>query len=223
MMAAEFRLPNARERAVVFGRTGSGKTVFMTWLLSHASIDERPWIIIDHKNDGYLAKLPRVQKIRLGELPKSPGLYIVNPSYKEDEAVDNYLHAILTRGNTGVFTDEGSAIKQAEPRYVGLKALFAQGRSKRTPVLFATQRPSWINKSVLSEGDYYALFHLQNGEDRDRARSFMGDIDLEQRLDEYFCHWYDVKQNASFKIRPVNEDETFERLEDRLRPRRTFL
>ena len=136
--------------------------------------------------------------------------------------MDEYLHQILARGNMGVFTDEGSNIPQREPRFVGLKSLFAQGRSKRTPVLFATQRPSWINKSVLSEGDFYASFHLQHEDDRDRAAAFMPQ-DVKKRLDDYCAHWYDVKQDYYTTIRPVDENETLERLDDRLRPRGRFL
>ena len=217
-----FRLPNERERAAVFGRTGSGKTVFLTWLLSHASIEDRPWIIIDHKNDNYLKRLPRVERIKLGELPKYPGLYIVNARFDDDDAVETYLHRILERGNTGVFTDEGASIPQREPKYSGLKAIFAQGRSKRTPILFATQRPSWINKSVLAESDFFASFHLQNADDRERSLKFMPP-QAERRLDDYHSHWYDVKKDAYFVISPVDEAETLQRLEDRLKPRKTLI
>lgn len=218
----EFKVPNARERAVVLGRNGTGKTVFLTWLLSLASIEERPWIIIDHKNDGYLKNLPRVQKIKIGELPKYPGLYIVNPKFSDDDAIDTYLHRILERGNTGIFTDEAASIPQREPKYLGLKSIFAQGRSKRTPILLASQRPSWINRSVLSEGDYYASFHLLHDDDRATARKFMPEA-VENRLDDYHAHWYDVKQDAYFVIAPVSEDDTMQRLDERLKPRRSFI
>lgn len=222
-MRKEFRLPSAKERAVVMGRTGSGKTVFLTWLLSHASIEERPWIMIDHKDDNYLAKLPRVERIKLGEIPRHPGLYHVKARFTDDEKTDTYLHNILAKGNIGIFTDEGSSIPQREPRFLGLKSIFAQGRSKRTPILFATQRPAHINKSVLSEGDFYALFHMQNEDDIDRVNKVMPRALTEKLLDEYHSHWYDVKQNASFTLGPVSEDETMQRLDERLKPRRTFL
>lgn len=218
----DFRLPNVRERAAVFGRTGSGKTVFLTWLLSMSSIDEQPWIILDHKDDNYLKKLPRVEQIELGELPKHPGLYRVSAKFTDDEAVDGYLHRILERGNTGIFTDEGYSIPQREPKYVGLKSVFAQGRSKRTPILFATQRPSWINMSVLSESDYFARFHLSHVDDRERAAKFMPGVP-DERLDDYHAYWYDVKQDAYFHLLPVDENETMQRLDERLKPRRAFV
>lgn len=215
---SDFRLPNASERTVVIGRTGSGKTYFMAWLLSHASLTERPWIIIDTKDDKYLSSLPRVEKIKFGELPRYPGLYIMRTKVSETGELDDYLKRILEKGNTGVFTDEGADIPQREPRYTGLKAIFAKGRSKRVPILFATQRPSHINKSVFSEGDYFASFHLHIEGDRKRALEFMPE-QAGNRLDEFHCHWYDVKKDAYFIIGPVNNDDTMARLDERLRPR----
>jgi hypothetical protein len=222
---SEFRLPNSSERAVVIGRTGTGKTVFMKWLLSMSAIEELPWIVIDHKNDKSLDQIPHIQQIKLGELPKSPGLYIVKARVQDDDAIDAYLHRILARGRTGIFTDEGASLPQREPRYMGLKAIFAQGRSKRTPILFGTQRPVRINKSVASEGDFFAVSHLSTKGDRDYVRAFVpGDlINLEKRLDDYCFNWYDVKQFAAFVIRPVDDDETTNRLDWRLRPRRFFV
>lgn len=219
-MAAKFKLPGATERAVIFGRTGSGKSVFMVWLLSHASIDERPWIILDYKQDRYLKSIPYIKPLALGKLPKEPGVYLVNVDYRNDDEteVDEYLFDILRKGNIGVFTDEGSNLPQREPKFRGLKAIFAQGRSKRVPFLFATQRPAWINKSVLSEADYYVSFALATDGDKARVREFMPD-QVARPLATYHCHWYDIKQDAYFTVSPVNEDETFDRLSERLKPK----
>jgi DNA helicase HerA-like ATPase len=219
-MSVKFKLPNATERAVIFGRTGSGKSVFMVWLLSHASIEERPWIILDYKQDHYLKSIPYAQKLKLGDLPKKAGIYIVNIDYRNDaeETVDDYLFSILKRGNIGVFIDEGSNLPQREPKYRGLKAIFAQGRSKKVPFLFATQRPAWINKSVLSEADYYVSFALATDSDKARVKEFMPE-EATGPLAAYHCHWYDIKQDAYFMVRPVNEDETFNRLSERLKPK----
>lgn len=220
---SDFRLPGISERAVVFGRNGSGKTRMLIWLLSHASIETIPWVIVDYKKDKELVSLPRVKKIKVGELPRHPGVYIMQPSLRTDiDTMDEYFHRVLEQGNVGIFTDEGKSVPQQEPRYTAFAALLAQGRSKRTPVLFATQRPAWINKSLLSEGDYYALFHLQNADDKERVHKFMPP-NIETRLDDYHSHWYDVKQDKYFVLGPVSQDETLERFEERLKPRRTFL
>lgn len=218
-----FDLPRISDRVAVFGRTGSGKTVFLTWLLSMATIDEIPWIVIDNKRDGYLRALPRVREIAVGELPRAPGLYIAHPGVNDDDAVDTWLHAILRRGRTGVFTDEGASLPQREPKYRGLKALFAQGRSKQTPVLFATQRPSFINRSILSEADFFALFRLQHADDRDRAGRFFPDRLGDARLPAYHAHWYDVKRDDYYRLTPVDPDAILETISDRLAPVRRFL
>lgn len=219
-MPPKFKLPGPTERTVIFGRTGSGKSVFAVWLLSHASIDERPWIIIDHKQDKYLKSLPFVKKIKVGDIPKKPGVYLANADYNNssmDEDVDDYLFDILRKGNIGIFSDEGSNLPQREPKYRGLKAVFAQGRSKRVPFIFATQRPAWINKSVLSEADHYICFDLATAGDIQRVNEFMPDVDP-QSLARYSCHWYDIKQRTTWTVRPVDENETFDRLNERLKP-----
>jgi DNA helicase HerA-like ATPase len=214
-----FTLPSDRSRACIFGRTGSGKTVFATWLLSHASIDTQPWIIIDYKRDSYLKSLPYVQKIKLGELPREPGLYIIAADFGQEDDVDVYLHRMIARGDIGLFTDEGANLPHQQPRYTGLRTIFAQGRSKRVPVIFATQRPAWINRSVLSESDFFSLFDLSVSEDRQRANSFMPDEVRQRGLDEYHSYWYDVKRKALMIVRPVDEPDTIARLAERLRPR----
>lgn len=218
----EFRLPNISERAMIFGRNGSGKTVFMTWLLSRSSITEIPWIVIDHKQDAYLAGLPRIKQIEMNELPRHPGLYLLKADYRRDPSIDALMSRILEKGNIGVFDDEAASIPQSEPRFVGLKSIFAAGRSKRTPMLFGTQRPSWINKSVLSESDYFAGFYLQNEDDMKRAQKFVGKR-FDERLPPYHAHWYDVKQDAYFRVRPVDEAETMQVLDERLKPRQRLI
>ena len=218
-MMPDFILPNDRERVFIMGRTGSGKSVFAVWLLSHANIDEMPWVILDYKQDAYLRSIPYHKTLELGHVPREPGIHIVNVDFKtDDEIVDDYLFSILKRGKCGLFCDEGTNIPQREPRYRGLKAIFAQGRSKRVPAILATQRPAWINQSVVSESDYYAAFHLQKADDRQRAREFMPEH-VENRLDDYHSHWYDVKKDAYFHLGPVDEAETFERLSVRLKPK----
>lgn len=218
-MSPKFKLPNDAERTVIFGRTGSGKSVFAVWLLSHASIEDRPWIIIDYKQDKYLKGIPFIKKIKLGEIPKKPGVYIVNVDYGPDdeEQVNDYLFEILRKGNIGLFVDEGSNLPQREPKFKGLKAIFAQGRSKRVPFIFATQRPSWINKSVMSEADHYICFDLATAGDISRVNEFMPGVDP-QALARFHCHWYDIKQRQRWTIAPVSEDETFDRLNERLKP-----
>jgi hypothetical protein len=217
-----FRLPNASNRTVVFGRTGSGKTVFMKWLLSHQEIDRFPWVIIDYKQDGEYQDIPFVRECAIGELPSRPGLYIMSPGFGDDEKIDAYFYNCLRKGGHGTLVDEGMSAPQAEPRFRGLRTLLAQGRSKLAPVILGSQRPRRINKSLLSEGDFFARFHMSFGDDLDYTREFMP-LETNAPLDEYHCHWYDVRRDTRFVVAPVNPDDALERLQSKLEPKRRFI
>lgn len=218
----DFRLPGASNRTVVLGRTGSGKTVFMKWLLSRQNIDTMPWIVIDHKRNKEYADIPHARSLKLGEHPREPGVYIMPADFRHDEKLDTFLHECMERGQTGLLFDEGASVPQREPRFVGLKTVLAQGRSKRVPVIFGSQRPRFINKSLLSEGDFFARLHLSYEDDKAYVNQFMPKA-ASGDLDEYHAHWYDVGRNRLFVLSPVSEQETNERFYDRLRPQRRLL
>jgi len=215
----KFQLPNNTERSLVLGRTGSGKTVFAVWLLSMHSIETQPWVILDFKRDSYLRSLPFITKIKLGDLPKKPGIYYlpVKPN-EDDDAINDYLFSLLDHGNIGFFCDEASNIPQREPRFRGLKAILAQGRSKKVPVILASQRTAWLNQSIISETEYFAAFQFNQAADKKRLSEFMPD-DATETLDDYWSHWYDIKRNAYFRLKPVDEQGTFDRLSERLKPK----
>lgn len=216
------RLPDASKRTVVLGRTGSGKTIFMRWLLSLMPVETMPWIVFDYKQAGDFSDIPYTQEISMGALPKKPGVYILEPSFSDDEKVDQYLLDILRHGNTGVLFDEGAAVPQREPRFLGLKTVLSQGRGKRVPVIFGSQRPRHINKSLLSEGDFFARFHLSYDGDIAAVNEFMPNA-AQEPLDDFQSYWYDVGKNRLSILAPVDDDATYERLEERLKPKRRLL
>ena len=74
-----FRLPDLSQRVAVIGRTGSGKTMFGAFLLSRAAFDRQPFVIVNYKRDGFLNSIPRVKDIDLKEIPRHPGVYMLQP------------------------------------------------------------------------------------------------------------------------------------------------
>jgi hypothetical protein len=76
-----FRFPGADSRTVVIGATGTGKTTFGLWLLSHMRFDKRPWVIMDYKGEALLDDVgfPPLRPLRLGKMPGKRGVYVVSP------------------------------------------------------------------------------------------------------------------------------------------------
>lgn len=219
-----FRLPNSTQRAVVIGRTGSGKTTLGFWLLSLAPFDRQPYVIVDYKGDDLLNSSGRIREIGLNEIPVHPGLYRVSPRPEiDDDAVDAWLWNIWKRENTGLFIDETYRLPN---KGAAFNACLTQGRSKHIPVICLTQRPAWLSKFVFSEADFFAVMHLNERTDRKRVQEFIPQerLDIEQRLPDYHAHWYDVGTDNAYLLQPVEPAAVLtERIHDRLKPRRRII
>lgn len=219
-MAVRFRLPTNKQRLAVVGRTGSGKTQFSAWVLSLAPYDKQPYIIFDWKHDELLGAIDRAREIRLGEIPKQPGLYIVRPLPDEHEEVNAYLWRIWQRERVGLYFDESYNIPDPQKRSA-LRAVLTQGRSKRIPVIACTQRPAWISRFIFSEADFICSFHVSTPEDVIRVRQFVPGY--EPHMPQYTSRWFDVTDNAVYQMQPAPDAETIlETFDQRLQPKRRF-
>jgi DNA helicase HerA-like ATPase len=201
-----FKFPGASDRVSIFGATGSGKTRFGVWLFSHSSFSKRPYIVVDFKGDDLIAGIERAREIRLGEVPKHPGLYVLRPTPAQGEEVNAYLWKIWEKGNTGLFFDEGYMVNKSP----ALDAILTQGRSLKIPTMILTQRPAWCSRFIFSEANFYAMFRLNDKRDMDTVRGFTpanNVFDFSNRLPEYTARWYDVGRDWSSFIEPVPGDD----------------
>lgn len=220
MEDAAFRLPNETHRTAVFGRTGSGKTRLGSWLLSRAPFDKVPYVVLDWKGEELFTRTDRIREIGMKEVPKKPGLYIMRPIPGDEDAIEAWLWEAWKRERVGLYVDEGYSIPQ---RSRALQAVLTQGRSKRLPVIYLSQRPSWISQFVFSEADFYYIFPLNKLADRQRVQEMVpGDrLDVAQRLPPYWSYCYDVAQDAVFHVQPVpGDDEILNVIDTRLAPKR---
>jgi hypothetical protein len=216
---ATFRIPGPRERTIILGRTGSGKTHFATWLLSHQNWAQRPWFVIDYKHDPLIAEIPVARDFRLtARLPKEPGIYVIHPQPGEDDAVEKLLWGIWRKGRCGVYIDEGHILPDGD----ALQAILTQGRSKSIPVIAISQRPKWVNRFLFSEADFVSLFHLNDKRDRLTVGEFMPAAATE-RLPERNSWFYDVPHDRLFQMRPVPGRDSVLRRFDERNPRRMKL
>ncbi len=213
-----FRLPNTSQRSVVIGRTGSGKTVLGAWLLSLAPFDKMPYIIMDYKGEEIFRNADRIKEIGLKKIPTEPGLYVVRPMPKQDEDVENFLWKVWEQEHVGLYFDEGYALPKGS---ASLQAIYTQGRSKRIPCITCTQRPTWLSKFTFTEADFFSIFQLNNKDDRKTVQDYIpkDDMNVEDRLQTYYSHWYDVGNASGFLLKPVpHPDKITEILQDRLKP-----
>jgi hypothetical protein len=199
-LRSPFRLPGPRDRLAIIGRTGSGKTHFASWVLSHANWPTHPWIVVDYKKDDILAGLP-AEEIRVDErrLPRHGGLYVVHPGPQDAEKIDGLLWKIWRQGHTGLYVDEGHILPDSE----SLQAILTQGRSKSIPAIILTQRPKWVNRFVFSEADAYSVFHLNDRRDQLTVQEFTP-IDMKKiKLEPHHSFYYRIADNQLFRMNPV--------------------
>jgi hypothetical protein len=222
-----FRFPRFDQRTFVTGRTGSGKTVFGLWLLSAGDLARRPWLIFDYKLDSHLAKIQRSRDLGVHDkLPKLAGLYHLRltPGI-DDDAVENLLRRVWRCGNIGLYFDEGYSVPQG-PWKSGFRTIMTQGRSLGISAIVLTQRPVWIDKFAMSEADFYAIFHLNQKDDRKRVGELLPDdaTDIDERLDEYHCRWYDVVSDKLCYLKPAPAPEkSIAAIDAKLKPKRNWI
>lgn len=213
----KFRFPNSSQRTTIVGRTGSGKTYFGAWLLSHQNFETMPWTMFDFKGDDLLSSIPYVKPWSITQPPpREAGLYSVSPHPSQKEEVEDYLSQVWENENHGLYCDEGYMIEKDNDAF---NAILTQGRSKNIPVICLTQRPAWVSRFVFSEADYFAVFHLNDKRDQKTVEYFFP-TSIEERLDDYHSRWYDVGQDKIFHVSPVPNDNSMrERFEQKLKPK----
>lgn len=214
-----FRLPNAKQRCTIIGRTGSGKTQFGAWLLSEAPFDVMPYIIVDYKGDDLLNSSDRIKEIRVGEVPKQAGLYVAHPHPAMNDAVEQWLWKIWERERVGLYFDEAYVL----PEKGALQAVLTQGRSKRIPAILLTQRPTAVSRFVFTEADFFSVFNLNDERDYQTLAGFTPFGKRPEKLPDYHSRWFDVGKNFSAQLKPVpNSDAILDRIDNRLAPKRWY-
>lgn len=195
-------LPGPSDRTFIVGRSGSGKTVGALFQLALSDFDERPWIVVDFKKDSGIGKIPGAQKIALDvKLEKlEPGIYIVRPELWQSNEVENLLLRVWETEDIGLFIDEGYMLNNS----TAFRSILTQGRSKKISVFFLSQRPSFIDRFVISEATFIQVFDLIDKNDKKRVGEFVPyDFVNEPDLPPFNSIWFDVNVKRLTKLAPV--------------------
>lgn len=200
------KLPNETNRITLIGRTGTGKTVAGLWHLSNQNL-ERPWVILNFKNDEHIDSIPYCQEIDFDYVPdkKDRGIFILRPLPGDMDGAGSplevYLWKLWARENVGLFCDETFMIGVNNKAF---NAILTQGRSKRIPVIACTQRPCRITLFAFSEASYIQVFDLNDFRDIDTVEGFVPlDWDKEKPLAPHQSWYYEVGSNRLFRFNPV--------------------
>lgn len=206
-------LPTNKQRILILGKTGTGKTCGAVWHLSKHDFTKEKWIVLNHKRDDLIDSIPNAQHVDLDFRPKhnDVGLFIYHPIPDlDDDNVTSLLWDIHRDGYCGVYIDEGYMINSRNP---ALLALLTQGRSKYIPMIILSQRPSWISRFCVSEADFFQIFYLSDKRDRQTVNAFIANMDLEKLmvspvntepdLKKYHSLYFDVGNNKANILTPV--------------------
>jgi hypothetical protein len=220
----EPRWPGPSSQTAIIGQNGSGKTVAALWHFSRSNFTEQPWIVFDYKGEEEIGSIEKAEYIGIGELPKRPGIYIVQPTGQDDENVDLWFDAIRERERIGIYVDEGYMVPNQPPRYNGLRNLLVQGRSKHIPRLLLSQRPSMVSRFVFSEANFHQVYFLADKRDHQIVSGFIPNYDGRSDLPDFHSRYYDVGKRRLTILQPVPKAEvSLQVIEDRLKTRRKFL
>lgn len=205
-----FRFPGPDSRTAVLGMTGTGKSVFGCWLLSHGYYDRMPTLIVDHKRDPdeiFNQVNPRcITDIDPGDrVPKRPGLYLVQPlPDTDDELMDRTFRDLWQRGNICLYVDEGHLVDARAPIF---NHMLVTGRAKQIQMIVCSQRPVGVSRYLFTQANYFAVFDLQTDADRKTVQDYLS-RDFTAPLDEYHCRWRDVRARQTMVLSPVDDPET---------------
>lgn len=193
------------KRALVLGRTGSGKTTGAAWLMRRSP---GRWLVLNVKYDTTLTRsgvdVPMDVGAVIGAQRKNR-VVVIHPETFDQQQLDDFVAEIgESRHATGLLVDEllylSKGNGQAGP---GLIGWLTRGRSRHQSFIGASQRPSSITQYAYSEADYFALYELKLSADWKKISDFTGRPDLERVRKNHRWGWYDVSADKSQEFGPV--------------------
>lgn len=177
------------DRAAIVGRTGSGKSVLLRFLLGGYSRA----VLVDPKGRATMPAWPIVYGVPefVRAWPAAPRI-VVRPGPGEDrrEWLDRLCWHVYRHGETALGVDEVIGIVSAGRRAPGFDAVLTQGRELGITGLVCTQRPRGVPATILSEADHVFAFALNRDDDRDAIAETIGAYASPRSGTYRFVYWH---------------------------------
>jgi hypothetical protein len=209
-------VPQAGERAVVIGKTGSGKTAFSLFLLQNSS--ETPFILYDTKEEPKFAALPNskvcsylkevddaVNDYSVDYVVFRPPLEITSDPDALDSLLLNHYHRYK---NIGCYVDELYTFHTNGRAGKGLIGILTRGRSRGITFIGCSQRPSWISRFCLSEAEKYYIFTLVDRRDKKTLGEVIPDFDKLKNPSKHHFYFYESSLQAPLYCSPIPLDKS---------------
>lgn len=186
------------QRAIMAGRTGSGKSTWARWMLTRSP---GTWLILNPKHsDAYngLSDSTVITSLDLRKIESAMLRYrfvIINPDTLESDAdtLDAFILSVHNNWrNVGFCCDELYKLHKNGVAGQGLIGWLTRGRELKQSFLGLSQRPAWLSQFVFSETDYIGSMSLVLPDDRKRMEKMTGKLDFDKKLDERDWLWYTV-------------------------------
>lgn len=187
-------LPPIDGRALVVGMSGSGKTTLMKRIMREIETTSRV-LVTDPKAEWPRARYTTITRPSEFKYEyRYPILFIPKADdFDNPDVYDPLFKICWERKDITIYNDEIMFLGTRPTRF--LRAIMAQGRSRKIRIINGTQRPKTIPKVTITEANTFYVFKLTDIEDIRAVRQMVPEYDPEE-LEEYEFFFKRIGQPA---------------------------